>query len=112
MTRDIEPESFFLVLQLQTFGPRLGRIEGLRLIPAAKHHSKQTSLPDFLLTLFTLAPIDGAIDVGIQERPILIQAVECTGFDKTFNHSLVHRTQVGSLTEVEQRLERFACNDR
>src|SRR4029453_5568175 len=112
VTRNIEPESFLLVFELQTLGPGLGWIKALRLIGAAKHHSKQTSLPDFLFSLFTLPPIHGAIDVGVQERPILIEPVERTGFDETFNNSLVHRTQVGSLTKIEERLERLVCDDR
>src|SRR5215510_16109352 len=100
------------MFELQTLGPGLGRIQALRLIGPAEHHSKQTSLPDFFFSLFTLPPIHRSIDVRVQERPILIETVECTGFDETFNNSLVHRTQVGSLTKIKERLERFVCDDR
>ena len=107
MAGDVEAERFLFVLELQPFRPRLGRIQTVLFLASADHHAKQAALPDFLFALLALSPIHGAIDVGIKQRTIRIDTVECARLDQAFHDAFVDGPQIDALAEIEKRLERL-----
>src|ERR1051325_8317991 len=111
MTRDVKPECLLFMLEFQSFCPWLGWIGSLLAITRTGHHPEQASLTDFALTLLFLSPIDCAIDVCVQNGTIAVNRVESSCFDQAFNHSLVYRSKIDSLTKVKKRFKRFVRHD-
>ena len=64
--------------------------------------SCQTGRPDRLpFALLALSPIHGAVDVGVENARLLIDAIECARFDQAFDHAFVHCPKIDTFAEIE-----------